>query len=252
MINRRALPVLAALGCSLGTEPAPPEGSVRVLFVGNSLTYVNNLPLTVADLASRAGLAGCYCVQVAYPDFALSDHYILGDALEAIEQGDYDFVVLQQGPSALPDSRDELITWAFNFAEFIAPYGSKTLMYGVWPSFARSFDFPNVRASYRAAADSVHGLFAPAGEAWQLAWQQDPTLPLYAGDQFHPSTMGTYLAAMVVFQRIYGRSPVGVETVAHVSGSQQPWPAATVRLLQEAAAAANAAEDELPAARTYR
>jgi hypothetical protein len=72
----------------------------------------------------------------------------------------------------------------------------------------------------------------------------DPTLPLYAADNFHPSPMGTYLAALVVFQRIYNSSPVGVQQQAIVNGSVQPWPVAIVQLLQQAAAAANAAEDE--------
>jgi hypothetical protein len=79
--------------------------------------------------------------------------------------------------------------------------------------------------------------------AWQLAWAADPALPLYAADGFHPSAMGTYLAALVVLQRIYNRSPVNVQQQAIVNGSAQPWPLAIVQLLQQAAAAANAAED---------
>lgn len=234
--------LLATLGCSLGSATAPPEGAVRVLFVGNSLTYANNLPKTVSDLASRAGLPGCYCVSVAYPDYALSDHYILGDALREIDENDYDFVVLQQGPSALPENRTDLVQWVTAFNDHLVARGSTAVMYSVWPSRARSFDFPNVRDSYRAAADAVHGLVAPAGEAWQKAWEVDPTLPLYASDDFHPSPMGTYLAALVVVQRIYGRSPVGIEDTAHVAGIHQSWAAATVRLLQQAAADAGAAE----------
>jgi hypothetical protein len=150
---------------------------------------------------------------------------------------------MQQGPSALPENREHLLTWAGVFGNIIDEHGGQPVMYGVWPSLERSFDFPNVAASYREAADSLGALFAPAGEAWQFAWAQDSTLPLYAADDFHPSPMGTYLAALVVFQRVYGRSPVGVQQSAVVNGRVQPWPEATVRLLQEAAAAANAAED---------
>jgi len=238
----RLLPLLAALGCSLSSAPPPPAGAVRVLFVGNSLTYANNLPKTVADLASRGGLPGCYCISVAYPDYALGDHYLLGDALREIDENEYDFVVMQQGPSALPESRIDLVQWATAFADYMATRGGTPVMYSVWPSKTRSFDFPNVRDSYRAAADAAHGVVAPAGEAWQKAWAVDPTLPLYANDDFHPSPMGTYLAALVVVQRIYGRSPVGIEDTAHVAGIHQSWPPATVHLLQQAAADANAAE----------
>jgi hypothetical protein len=151
---------------------------------------------------------------------------------------------MQQGPSALAASRENLVLGARLFGQHLAPAGARGIMYGVWPSLARSFDFPNVRASYREAADSIHGVLAPAGEAWQLAWMADPTLPLYASDDFHPSPMGTYLAALVVFQRIYDRSPVGIQQQAIVNGILQPWPIAIVQLLQSAAAAANAAEDQ--------
>lgn len=239
----RIVPVAALLACSLGTAPDAPEGSVKVLFIGNSLTYANDLPRTVAQLAVSAGLPECYCVAIAYPNFALEDHYDFRDAVDALQGEDWDFVVMQQGPSALPDSRVHLRLWAGVFGNIIDSVGAKPIMYGVWPERNRSFDFPNVAESYRLAAEDIGALFAPAGEAWQLAWAQDSTLPLYSADDFHPSTMGTYLAALVVFQRVYARSPVDVQATAVVDGRAQTWPVAQVRLLQGAAAAANAAED---------
>lgn len=239
----RALPVTALLACSLGTAPEAPEGSVRVLFIGNSLTYENDLPLTVAHLAISAGLPSCYCISIAYPNFSLEDHWDFRDAVRSLEAEEWDFVVMQQGPSAVPTNRANLVLWAGVFGDLIDANGAQPVMYGVWPEFARSFDFPNVRDSYREAADSIGALLAPAGEAWQFAWAADSTLPLYAADDFHPSPMGTYLAALVVFERLYGRSPVGVQQTAVVDGRAQIWPLATVRLLQEAAADANAVED---------
>lgn len=240
---------MALVACQLGTAPDAPEGSVKVLFIGNSLTYENDLPRTISQLALSTGLDPCYCVAIAHPNFALEDHWDFREAVTALEEEVWDFVVMQQGPSALPSSRENLVLWAGVFGELIDENGAQSVMYGVWPQLDRSFDFPNVAASYREAADSIGALFAPAGEAWQYAWAQDSTLQLYAADDFHPSPMGTYLAALVLFERIYDRSPVGVQQPAVVNGRVQPWPPATVRLLQEAAAAANAAEDARVAAR---
>lgn len=245
--------VLALLpACSLGTAPEAPEGSLKVLFIGNSLTYENDLPRTVAQLALSAGLQQCYCYQIAYPNFALEDHYDFREAVRALEDETWDFVVMQQGPSALPSSRVDLIQWAGVFGELIDENGAQAIMYGVWPQYDRSFDFPNVAESYRQAAASIGALFAPAGEAWQFAWAADSTLPLYAADDFHPSNMGTYLAALTVFQRIYDHSPVGIQTSAVVDGRVQTWTVGTVRLLQDAAAAANAAEDAMVVTRRRR
>lgn len=247
MKSTRVLALLALTACSLGTEPEVPEGAVKVLFIGNSLTYTNDLPLTVAHLAVSAGAQQCYCYSVSYPNFALEDHYDFREAVRALEGESWDFVVMQQGPSALASSKEHLITWATVFDEMIDENGATPIMYGVWPQADRLFDFPNVADSYRSAAIAIDGLFAPAGEAWQNAWAQDSTLPLYGPDAFHPSQMGTYLAALVVFERIYGRSPEGVQATAVVDGRPMPWPLTLVQLLQSAAADANAAEDARPA-----
>ena len=44
------------------------------------------------------------------------------------------------------------------------------------------------------------GLLLPAGDAWRAAWAADARLPLYGPDGFHPSPMGTYLAALVIYE----------------------------------------------------
>jgi hypothetical protein len=245
----RILTLVTLTACSLGTEPEAPEGSLKVLFIGNSLTYENDLPQTVARLARSAGLQECYCYQIAYPNFALEDHYDNREAVRALEEEPWDFVVMQQGPSALASSRANLIQWAGYFGELIDENGARAVMYGVWPELDRAAEFPTVTESYRLAAESIGGLLAPAGEAWQFAWAANSTLPLYAQDEFHPSTMGTYLAALTLFQRIYNHTPVGVQQPAVVDGRVQTWSPAIVSLLQEAAASAIAAEDASVASR---
>lgn len=245
----RILSLVTLTACSLGTAPEAPEGSLKVLFIGNSLTYENDLPRTVAQLAQSAGLQPCYCYQIAYPNFALEDHYDFREAVNALEKEPWDFVVMQQGPSALASSRVDLIQWAGVFGGLIDDNGARAVMFGVWPESDRAFDFPNVTESYRLAAESIGGLLAPAGEAWQFAWAADSTLPLYAADAFHPSPMGTYLAALTIFERLYNHTAIGVQQAAVVDGRVQSWPVALVRLLQEAAAAANASEDALVVSR---
>lgn len=42
----------------------------------------------------------------------------------------------------------------------------------------------------------------------ESSWRRRSTLRLYGEDGFHPSRMGTYLAALVMFERLIGRSPV--------------------------------------------
>src|SRR5262249_61963033 len=83
-------------------------------------------------------------------------------------------------------------------------------LYMVWPATARRFDFNGVKTSYEAAAKAIGGLFLPAGEAWRRAWQLDSRLALYEPDGLHPTVSGTYLAALVITERLTGKSIANV------------------------------------------
>lgn len=238
----RRLALLSLAGCSLSTEPVAPEGSTKVLFIGSSLVDAHDMPVTLRQLAVSAGVSECYCLSIAYQDHELDDHLANGDAVRALESEEWDFVVLQQGPSAHAASRQRLVKGVSDWTKLITTRGAQTILFMPWPASDSSFYFPAVIESYRFAADSVGTILAPAGEAWLAAWEEDPALPFYGPNGYYPSEMGSYLAALVVFQRIYGRSPVGVQLPAIVNGRVQSWPITQVELLQQAAADANAAE----------
>lgn len=118
-------------------------------------------------------------------------------------------MVLQQGPSAT-EGRPSLLQYSAAYAKRIREGGGEIGLYMVWPALNRFFDFDGVFESYHMAADSVDGLFFPAGESWRVAWEADSTLAFYGKDNFHPSKLGTYLAAMVFFEQLTGCSPVGL------------------------------------------
>lgn len=193
---------LLLLTAALGAIQPPPT---RILFIGNSLTYANDLPAMVCALARSAGRRAV-CESLAKPDYGLEEHWNEGAAQRLIARG-WDVVVLQQGPSALPESRRLLIQYVHRFDEEIRKAGGRTALYMVWPSRARRGDFPGVSQAYTAAAAAVKGLLLPAGDAWRAAWTADSALPLYGPDGFHPSPSGTYLAALVAYRQIFGEPP---------------------------------------------
>ena len=147
------------------------------------------------------------CGSVTIGGAALEDHLADGRAARLIASGKWTIVVLQQGPSALSESRELLIRDTRRFATLIRNAGARPALYAVWPAENRSFDFDRVAESYRLAALDVDGLLFPAGSAWQAAWRRDRALPLYGPDRFHPSTTGTYLAALVIHRQLFGALP---------------------------------------------
>jgi hypothetical protein len=63
----------------------------------------------------------------------------------------------------------------------------------------------------------------------------DPQLQLYGPDGYHPAELGTYLAALVVYERITGHDARVLPAQAVMAGRTLDVPESTVRLLQRAA-----------------
>lgn len=194
--------------------------TARVLFIGNSLTYANDLPQMVQAIAAQAGKA-LHVDAVTFGGGALEDHYGNRATLARIVNGHYDLVVLQQGPSSLPESQEHLAYWTRRFDAPIRASGARPALYMVWPDITRFEFFDAVRFSYSEAALAVNGMFIPAGEAWRAAWRADPTLRLYDADQFHPSGLGTYTAALSMFCEFYGQTPEGLPSRVRVGGEER-------------------------------
>ena len=230
---------IAVLACDATQTRPSPGNQVRVLFIGNSLTYVNDLPGMVVALAARSGDTVIQS-SVSFPNYSLEDHWNDGRALEAIAQGGWDIVVLLQGPSSLPTSRTQLVLDAKRFAVEAARVGARVALYSVWPSSDRLAFFDDVSGSYAAAADSTGGLLFPAGEAWRAAWRKDPTLEFFGSDGFHPTELGSYLVALVMYQQLTGRSPEGLPTSLDWPAGRLDMTASESSILGAAAAEANA------------
>jgi hypothetical protein len=241
--------VLLAATTSCGDDKSPAEvdsatttspsaaGGDRVLFIGNSLTEGNDLPLLVEAL-SRAGGRPFAVEAATYGGFSLEDHWARGTQ-NRIAGGGYRFVVLQQGPSALAESRVNLREWTRRFDEVIRQAGGRTALYMVWPESYRPQAFPDVSDSYRLAAEDVGGILLPAGDAWVAAWRQDEGLKLYGTDGFHPTLLGSYLAALAIYGGLSGASPVGLPSRLSLRGGRTiEVPAADARVAQAAAAEA--------------
>jgi hypothetical protein len=113
-------------------------GTLRVLFVGNSLTEANDLPARVATLAAASGRKLEYRT-IAFGGYSLEDHWAQGDARAALATRSWDIVVMQQGPSALPEGQLHLRTWATRWADEARAAGTRPALLTVWPeSFRRS------------------------------------------------------------------------------------------------------------------
>ncbi len=248
--RRALLSVAFVMSCMPHSGPTDPLGpGNNVLFIGNSLTYENDLPGVVLSIANAGGVA-LQARTLALPNRALIDYVIDGSARSAIAQGGWKYIVMQQGPTTIAICRDTMVIAVRAINAMGLNVGAKSVVMMSWPSTARPNDFAAAALSARMAAQDVGGLFAPAGNAWQLALLNDPNVPLYGADGYHPAPAGTLLAAFVLYEKITGRDaralPTSLAALGLNAGLGAPLSEATVAMMQRAAHEANASSEVGP------
>ena len=241
-VRNAILGIVLLIACSSAPPAAPQvvgEG-IRIFFIGNSLTYVNDVPGMLQALADSGGDQRLAVASLTLPNYALIDHWVDGVAQREIARGGWGWVVLQQGWTPPGVYRDTLRLATRNFAAEIAKVGAKTALYQTWPPADRPGEFAGSIESYEVAAADVGGVVFPAARAWLAAWERDPSIALYS-DGLHASVAGSYLAALVMYARILGRTPVGLPPAVRTrSGVTMRVEPALARILQDAAATVTA------------
>lgn len=199
----RVLFLLLFFGYYSNAQPAQ-QTTLKILFVGNSLTYTNQLPELVKELGEQGGLEIKY-TSLSFPNYALEDHWNGGKVQEELDKEKYDMVIAQQGPSALAESQEMLLEYCKKFKKLCDAKKTKLALYMVWPSRSRFSDLDNVIYSYTHAAKKTKSLLCPVGLAWKNAWALDSSLALYGPDNFHPGIDGSLLAALTIYAAITGK-----------------------------------------------
>jgi hypothetical protein len=245
MTRTLAVATLLLLGpaCTAATS-ANQDSPDSILFIGNSLTYTNDLPAMVARIARVAG-DSVRVGMAAGPNIAVVDHTVGGsDAASELAQEPWAFVVLQQGPTPPGICRDTLIIAAMRLAPKIRDAGGRPALFLPWARRAFPQSLEPASESATAAARAVGGAVVPIGIAWRKALDADPELPLYGPDGYHPAPAGTLLAALTVYDRLVGRD---VRTIAPAALADIPGVPLSLTRLEALTDAAHTASSELPA-----
>ncbi|NNK12483.1 MAG: SGNH/GDSL hydrolase family protein [Flavobacteriaceae bacterium] len=175
---------------------------IKVLFVGNSLVYTNNLPELVRKEALSKGIE-MDCEMIAFPNYAIIDHWNDGTVQKLISEKAYDYVILQQGPSSQKEGRRMLIEDGNKYRELCEMYNTRLCYFMVWPSLAYYNTFEGVIKNYRDAAAINNAIILPVGEVWKDYIDETEKIDYYGNDQFHPSELGSSVAAKVIVKHLF-------------------------------------------------
>lgn len=178
------------------------SGQPEILFVGNSLTYTNNLPKLVEKEASRHGI-NLVTKMVAEPNYAIVDHLDYGNLKEVIQNGHYDYVIIQQGPSSQKEGRRLLIEAGQRLKVICENKKIALCYFMVWPSRQYYYTFDDVIANHEEAAQINGAVLLPVGTNWKSYIQSTQNWDFYGGDGFHPSKKGSEFAARIIVETLF-------------------------------------------------
>lgn len=210
-----ALPAAARAQAPAASEP-PRE--VRVLFIGNSLTYYHDLPRLFADFANATWPGRKVVTEsVTAPGESLKGHWDAGRALEKIRGAHWDYVVLQeQGGVALGaflldgasryGSPDEYWDYGGRFAAAATAAGARAVLYQTYETKASDRGLPYLDYACHTLGAKSGALVAPVARVWHRV-KGHSDLELYDADGGHPSLLGSYLATATLAATMFGDLP---------------------------------------------
>jgi len=219
--------LLALSSCSLGSCGDDPA-CTRVLFIGNSYTYVNDLPGTLTQLAGSGGKR-IETGMAAQGGWSLNDHLNSSETLNQIQSSKWNFVVLQE-QSMIPASDQarnaQMVPAARSLSAKIKAVGAQTILFVTW---AHNTGWPEngmptyedmqraINSGYLTLGQQLRAPLAPVGYAWFSLRRQNPQLSLWQEDGSHPNEQGTYLAACVFYAVLFHTSPEGLSYRGNLS-----------------------------------
>lgn len=208
-----------ALSCSgelssQDTTPPASEVEASYLFVGNSLSYANEMPAILVEIAGAYDInigADCLCK----PNYALVDHWGEGELRALLANKNYDHVILQQGPSSQAFGRSVLLEYGPKISQLALAFNAKTAFYMVWPAKMYYSTFQGVINNYTEAAKVSGADLFPVGQVWKDYIEETGDESIYGADAFHPSQKGSFLAAWVIFRFLH--PDINIETLPDFS-----------------------------------
>lgn len=209
----------------------------NVFFVGNSYTYTNNLPELIKMIAASTG--DTFNHQSYTPGGStLKQHSTNPTVLSTIDQGNWDYVVLQEQSQipSFPNTyiQSEMLPYAAQLATrvknsnacgnpiFFMTWGYKNGDTGNCQGSSPNCTYQGmddlIYSRYMTMAQANESLTSPVGKVWRTIIQQNPSMELYSSDGSHPSYLGSMAAAYTFYTILFKKDP----TLASFNGTLTP------------------------------
>ncbi|MBS1587522.1 MAG: T9SS type A sorting domain-containing protein [Bacteroidetes bacterium] len=199
----------------------------RVLFLGNSYTYYNDMPQLLANLAAANGDTLIFDSHTV-GGYTIGNHSVDTASLNKIMLGGWDRVVIQGQSAELVTDTPELSPFPYarkldSLVHRFNPCG-ETMFYMTWGyKYGDTTDCVNyplfcgyevmdstIRGNYLKMANVFRAEVAPAGPVRHYIRHHYPAIELYQADESHPTPAGSYAVACAFYATIFRKDPSGI------------------------------------------
>jgi hypothetical protein len=201
--------------CSPGSFGAGKRDTTRVLLVGNSYIYYNNLAQMIG-LITDSLESKIICRKSTAGGATLGEHWRGEKGLRSkslIGQGPYDIVVIQDNSMWPIQHKDSVLFYGGLFCKQIKESGAKPYVYNTWARQKTPETQPLINEVYQELAISNQAEIIPAGQCWAKAREWNKDINLFHQDGSHPSPLGTFLIALCYVKKLTGKLPEKFATV---------------------------------------
>ncbi|REH54860.1 hypothetical protein C7448_102388 [Tenacibaculum gallaicum] len=140
---------------------------------------------------------------LSFPNYAIIDHINDGNLQKLLAKKQFDYVIIQQGPSSQTAGKRMLIQDGATIKTLCEQYNPKLGYFMVWPSVRYYHTFDKVIENHKFAAKQNKALLFPVGSIWKEYNTYKDKQSLYSLDNFHPSTTGSFLATLTIFHQLH-------------------------------------------------
>lgn len=181
----------------------------KVLFIGNSHTYMNDMPEIFRQMMESATGESCEVFMLAYSARSLKWHMEEEYFSERfnILHGGYDYCVIQEQAHPMT-SFEDTEKYAARIIELCKKVGTKPVIFETWAEKVKPENQKEMNRRYHKIAEDNGVILAPVGEVWEKTLSElEGDADLYFTDGEHASAIGDYLVAMILVKTITGKLP---------------------------------------------
>ncbi len=192
----------------------------KILFIGNSYTFFNDMPTAFFEkIAKSLGydveVESVTCGGYTLEGFADENDREGARLAETVRGKKYDCIIFQEQSVRPHRDRAKFLSGLEKLCKKLENQTEKKVLYATWGRKEGSQTLADLgitsremteslAASYKEAGELIGADVANVGLVFMKMTESFPSLELYDPDLSHPSALGSFIAALVLVETVFG------------------------------------------------